>query len=225
MIVLKSDEGRTLYLTAWNYNAARLLTALENIVVNNGGKVKPGVKYFAENRSWNSAKRELAAKIEHAEKAMAEFGETEKRMEYKKSLIAELERYENMGDKCVEVKHTTYITFVIGGFYYNFSMDDNPFFPFHFCKIPVKDGMVDTDVYYAEDKKEWLYDCFMKSGCSDADIVEGANLILNMLQNAPHSQSSRSFVYESRRVKNTYNDDWHVERVRKYVNKKKPIDF
>ena len=61
------------------------------------------------------------------------------------------------------------------------------------------------------DKKEWLFDCFFKSNCGKSDIIEAANLIFNMLCNAPMSKIIRGI--HKQRVQNTYNDGWHFETV------------
>ena len=62
-----------------------------------------------------------------------------------------------------------------------------------------------------EDKKEWFYDCFLSWGCSESDIKEGANLIFNMLCNAPFSEIRR--FSRRQRVPNTYNNGYHYETV------------
>ena len=45
-------ENQRLYLSAWNYNACRMLGELAEIVKNNGGKVKPFRHVMANNREY-----------------------------------------------------------------------------------------------------------------------------------------------------------------------------
>lgn len=79
-----------------------------------------------------------------------------------------------------------YISFALNGCYYYYSIDDNPFFDFHFGKTAIdKNGMINKSYYMQKDKKEWLYDCFFQFDCSQADRREAANMIYNMLLSAP----------------------------------------
>ena len=48
-IVIK--DGTRLYLRAWEYNAARIITELANIVNNHGGRVKPTHTAIISDRS------------------------------------------------------------------------------------------------------------------------------------------------------------------------------
>jgi hypothetical protein len=48
-IVMK--DGERLYLRAWEYNAARIITELANIVKNHGGRVKPTNTAIISDRS------------------------------------------------------------------------------------------------------------------------------------------------------------------------------
>ena len=48
-IVIK--DGERLYLRAWEYNAARIITELANIVNNHGGRVKPSNTAIISDRS------------------------------------------------------------------------------------------------------------------------------------------------------------------------------
>ena len=47
-----TQENQRLYLAAWDYNCARMLGALAEIVENNGGKVKPFRHVMANNRTY-----------------------------------------------------------------------------------------------------------------------------------------------------------------------------
>lgn len=166
-IVIK--DGERLYLRAWEYNAARIISELANIVKNRGGRVKPTNKAIISDRS---AKEEAEP---------------------------------------ITVTHTSYISFVLNETYYYYQVNGNPFFKFYYSKTPIKKGMRSRDAGLEADKKEWLFDCFLGSNCEQQDIIEAANLIFNMLCNAPMSEIIRD--KRKQRVANTYNDGWHSETV------------
>jgi hypothetical protein len=162
-------DGERLYLRAWEYNAARIMTELAKIVKNHDGRVKPTHTAIISDRS-------------------AE-GESEP----------------------ITVTHTTYISFILDETYYYYQVNSNPFFEFHYQKTPIKDGKRSKDAVLEADNKEWLFDCFLNSNCGQPDIVEAANLIFNMLCNAPLSEIIRDSYKQ--RVPNTYNSGYHIERV------------
>jgi len=160
-MAIVTKDGERLYLRAWEYNAARIITELANIVNNHGGKVKPTPTAII---SYRSTKEE---------------------------------------NEPITVTHTSYISFILDKTYYYYQVDDNPFFEFYYSKTPMKNGKY--SVVLETDKKEWLFDCFLKSNCGQSDIIEAANLIFNMLCNAPMSKI----------IRNSYNDGCHMETVYK----------
>ena len=166
-IVIK--DGERLYLRAWEYNAARIISELANIVKNHGGRVKPTNTAIISDRS----------ATEEAEP--------------------------------ITVTHTSYISFILNETQYYYQVNENPFFDFYYSKTPIKNGMRSRDAGLEADKKEWLFDCFFGSNCGQQDITEAANLIFNMLCNAPMSKIIRD--KRKQQVANTYNDDWHFEMV------------
>lgn len=168
-IVIK--DGTRLYLRAWEYNAARIITELANIVNNHGGRVKPTHTAIISDRS------------------------TEEENEP------------------ITVTHTSYISFILDDTYYYYQVDDNPFFEFYYNKTPITNGKYSKDAGLEADKKEWLFDCFFKSNCGQPDIIEAANLIFNMLCNAPMSKIIRDG--RKQRVPNTYNNGYHMETIYK----------
>ena len=122
----------------------------------------------------------------------------------------------------ITVTHTTYISFVLDETYYYYQVNSNPFFEFHYQKTPIKNGMRSKDAALEAENKEWLYDCFLSSNCGQPDIVEAAHLIFNMLCNAPLSEIIRDSY--KKRVPNTYNSGYHIERVYKPERMDK-VDF
>lgn len=118
---------------------------------------------------------------------------------------------EERGSTEIVVTHTSYISFILDGFYYYYQADGNPFFPFYFSKLPVVNGKYPRAAYLDNDKKKWLYDCFLSKSCCNADVTEAANLIFNMLCNAAPSKIIREC--KRQRVPNAYNSGYHYETV------------
>ena len=124
---------------------------------------------------------------------------------------AELATREKISIEPITVTHTSYIRFVLDGYVYYYEISDNPFFDSHFSKVKVFDGKYSCDVYCDNDKKQWLYNCFLSYTCSNADVKEAANQIFNMLIMA---RPSRSYVRdETKSVPNIYNCGYHTEKV------------
>lgn len=166
-IVIK--DGERLYLRAWEYNAARIISELANIVKNHGGRVKPTNTAIISDRSAEEKSEPIT------------------------------------------VTHTSYISFILDETHYYYQVNDNPFFDFYWSKTPVRNGKYSKDAGLEADRKEWLFDCFFGSNCGQQDIIEAANLIFNMLCNAPMSKIIRD--KRKQQVANTYNDGWHFEMV------------
>lgn len=220
MIVTKENER--LFCKTWTYNAARILSELAQVVENNGGRVKYGHAAIISNYRAEEARREYTEKIQRLE-------DLEKN-ESKPARAAALEKYRRKLDAIgpelepVRVTHTTYISFVLDGFYYYFQVDDNPFFEFLYQKTPVRaDGTRSLDAYLVESKKEWLYDTFIIDyHAAQADCREAACMILNELQQAAPSGIARDA--ERRRVPNSYNSGYHYETVYK-PERRAALDF
>lgn len=208
MIVTK--ENQRLYPATWEYNAARITTELARIVENHGGRVKYGNAAIISNRSISGALMEKEQRATQLKALNAE-NEKEIRTAAIKALEKEIEELKQIDNTPRRVTHTSYISFVLDNNYYYFSVDSNPFFPFHYIKTPVNNNKYSQDACCEEDKKEWFFDCFFSWKCSDADIKEGANLIFNMLCNAPFSEIMRD--NRRQRVHNLYNNGYHYETI------------
>lgn len=218
----KEEEEETmtpnkLYLSNWDYNAALIIEELAAIVENNGGTVKPGTVTIIENRALNTNKREAAARLEQLERIEAEApGTNEHRTDAIKRLRADIEKWEHIDNTPRTVHHCTwssaYISFKLGGMYYYYQTDSNPFFDFHYQKTPIDiNGTVSCCACLENDPKEWLWDCFLRADATDADRREAANLIYNMLVKAAPSVIRR----DSRRVRvrNQYDGRYHYETI------------
>ena len=209
MIVTK--ENQRLYLKPWNYNAARIMSELAKIVENNGGRYKPTNAAIISDRSCAEKIREYEKKLALYKRIVSEGHGNEHTLAAIDFTEKEISRLKKVNAGPIRVTHTTYITFILDNLYYCYQVDDNPFFDFYYGKTPVKNGKRSRNAVLREDKKEWLYDCFLYSGCADADIIEAANLIFNMLVSAENSVIKRDS--KKRRVKNAYDSWYHYETI------------
>lgn len=211
-MAIVTKENQRLYLRTWEYNAARIITELANIVENHGGRVKP-MEYNAviSNRHLSESIKEAQSKIDSVKTAIKERGTTEAREKYLSDNEKELAQMEAIDNEPITVAHTSYITFIDDEKRYYYQVNSNPFFEFYYSKTPIKNGKYSRDAALMEDKKDWLYDCFFGFSASKADVTEAANLIYNMLINAPNSPIMRDG--KKQRVPNTYNDGYHLEMV------------
>ena len=206
-----------LYLSNWDYNAALIIEELAAIVENNGGTVKPGTVTIIENRALNENMRKSAARLEQLERIEADNpGTNEKRTEAMKRLRADIEKWQRIDNSPRTVHHCTwssaYISFKLGGMYYYYQTDSNPFFDFYYQKTPIDvNGTVSRCACLESDSKDWLWDCFLRADATDADRREAANLIYNMLVKAAPSVIRR----DSRRVRvrNQYDGRYHYETI------------
>jgi hypothetical protein len=184
--------GERRFLTSWKYNAARILTELENIVKNNGGTLCTTWQYstppewLTKRKKYLIINRTLEETIEKEKtllQRLEKLGKTDAARETQNKLdglclIDNAPRISYYADYL-------YIQFSLEGYFYYFSMDDNPFFDFHFARVKIEEGeKINQNYYLQNDNKKWLYDCFFFADCAEADTREAANLIFNMLLTA-----------------------------------------
>ena len=183
------------YFTNWHYNAACILQELENIIIDEGGAIvstwsKERETFTIENRTLSGAIKEQRERVERLKKL-------ERPALYEEQIKLEQLESINNEPKTLFYGDWLYISFTLNGYYYYYQLDRNPFFEFYFGKVKQENnGTVKKNYYMNEDKKDWLYDCFFRFDCSDADRREAAHLILNMLQAAPVSAQYRDATRE-----------------------------
>ena len=200
-------KEQTLYFTNWNYNAARILQRLEKLVIDNGGVIAStysgsfNTLYTLHNRTLNGAIREQVERVQRLEELNRDASKARE----------ELEELKNVNCPPIKTRFTTWIGFVLDNTYYNLSLDDNPFFPFHLQKIKVNNLSYTGDFYMEEFNKEWFFDCLLSFHCNDAEIKEITNLLFNELQAAP--LSGEYIETTKKRVPNLYNNGYHYETI------------
>ena len=183
------------YLTSWHYNAALILTELENIVKNNGGALCATWQYnnppawLTERKQYLIVNRTISEAINKERELLTRL-EKIGRTDAARETLGKIAQYEAINNEPVPTHYADYlyINFVLDGHFYSFSMDRNPFFDFHFAKMKIEEGnKINQNYYLRDDPKKWLYDCFLYMNCSAADIREAANLIYNMLLTADNN--------------------------------------
>lgn len=207
MIVLK--ENQRLYLTSWEYNSARILTKLAEIIKTQGGNVAPSTTAVVSNRSIAEQRREYLKRVEHLT-SLEEKEHSEKRTDAIKTYSEKLTELELLEIEPIKVTHITYISFTYDGFYYYYQTDDNPFFEFYYTKAVIVNGKY-SRCYLSNDNKDWLHDNLLSMRCNESDIDEAASAIFNMLISSKPSEKYRNG--HKTRVPNTYDGGYHYEMV------------
>lgn len=208
MLVLKENER--LYPDTWEYNEARIMSKLAEIVIKNGGRVKPCKKAVISNRSIEKMKNKIIEKLDFY-KSLEEKAHKDVRTAAIEKGEKELKELEGMKNDPIVVTHTSYISFIYDNTYYYYQMDDNPFFEFLLVKTPVKNGKYSRDAALEETEKDWLEDQLLKIGCSEKDINDAAKKIFDMLVASKNS----SIILDKKRVRvpNSYNNSYHYETI------------
>lgn len=209
--MLKTER---LYLTNWEYNMARVLSRLAVVVENNGGEIiyhNYDSIYMLSNRSVMEKVRENNERIKGLKGSIEVCPNMDKRAELIKRLEAENEEYKTKyaaeSENPIKCTHMNYIKFTLDGYYYYYQVEHNFLFEFYIHKYPIDNGEYDANRYPIEDKKEWMYDCLFKWGCSNEEIKEIANILFNTLV----SSKCGNLVSSKKRVPNYYDNRYHYE--------------
>lgn len=208
MLVLKENER--LYPDSWEYNGARIMSKLAEIIIENGGRVKPCKKAVISNRTIEEMKNKISEKLD-LYKSLEEKAHKDGRAAAIEKKEKELKELESVKNDPIVVTHTSYISFIYDNTYYYYQMDDNPFFEFLLIKTPIKNNKYSRDAALEETEKDWLEDQLLKIGCSEKDINDAAKKIFDMLVSSKNS----SIILDKKRVRvpNSYNNSYHYETI------------
>lgn len=208
MIVTKDNQR--LYATSWQYNSARILTRLAQLVTAQGGKVKPLHPAILSDRNLEDEIRETESKMNHLPEPNPDSW-LDVRFIVEHHYLNKLEELQSIPND-ITVTHTSYISFAMNGLYYSYQLDDNPFLPFYYMKTPIENGTYSGDACLANEPKPWLNDnSFIRYGCSDSEIETAAQAILALLLAAPLSTLRHDT--QRTRIPNTYDSGYHFENV------------
>lgn len=210
MIVIKDNERH--HATSWQYNSARILTHLAQLITAQGGKVKPLPSAVLSDRNLEEACTATQRRIESSYKAGLTSHPKERETQIS-NLQKELARFQAIPNAPITVTHTSYINFTMNGVYYSYSLDNNPFFPFHYLKTPIdpKSETYSGDACVEESSKSWFTDPLIGFGCPDSEIESAARAILSLLLAAPLSTIRHDT--KRTRVPNTYDSGYHFENI------------
>lgn len=206
MIVLKENER--LYATSWQYNSARILTRLAQLITAQGGKVKPLYPAVISDRNLEEACTATQRRIESSSTFHPKVREP-----LISNLQKELALFQAIPNAPITVTHTSYINFTMNGVYYSYQLDSNPFFPFHYLKTPIdpKSETYSGDACLEDDPKSWFTDPLIGFGCPDSEIESAAGAILSLLLAAPLSAIRHDT--KRTRIPNAYDSGYHFETI------------
>ena len=208
MIVIKENER--LYATSWQYNSARILTRLAQLITAQGGKVKPLYPAVISDRNLKEACTATQRRIESSSTLHPKVREP-----LISNLQKELALFQSIPNAPITVTHTSYINFTMNGVYYSYSLDNNPFFPFHYLKTPIEPKSEtysgDACMEESQSPKSWFTDPLIGFGCPDSEIESAAGAILSLLLAAPLSTIRHDT--KRTRIPNTYNSGYHFETI------------
>lgn len=210
-------DNKHLYLSSWEYNCARILSYLATIAEDHNATVKYGRPATITNRTLTDACRDISTRIDKLNAV-----NTERAHQAAITFETERARLASINNTPIQVTHLTYISFKLDNVYYSYSADNNPFFPFHYCKTSINNNSIDLDAFYMEAGKDWLYDCFFTFNASDSDCKDAANIIFNELMHSNFSTIRRE--HTKRRVTNLYNSGYHYEYI-ETPKRVKRLDF
>lgn len=210
MIVLKENERH--HATSWQYNSARILTRLAQLITAQGGKVKPLPLAILSDRNLEEACTATQRRLESSYKAGLTSHPKERETQIS-NLQKELARFQSIPNAPITVTHTSYIDFTMNGVYYSYSLNDNPFFPFHYIKTPIdpKSKTYSGDACMEESSKSWFTDPLIGFGCPDSEIESAAGAILSLLLAAPLSAIRHDT--KRTRIPNAYDSGYHFENI------------
>lgn len=196
------------FLPPTQYNSARILTRLAQLITAQGGKVKPLYSAVISDRNLEEACTATQRRIESSSTF---------HLKVREPLISNLQKelalFQSIPNAPITVTHTSYINFAMNGVYYYYELDDNPFFPFHYIKAPIdpKSETYSGDACMEESSKSWFTDPLIGFGCPDSEIESAAEAILSLLLAAPLS-TIRHDTFRTR-IPNAYDSGYHFENI------------
>ena len=208
MIVMKDNERH--YATSWQYNSARILTRLAQLVTAQGGKVKPLHPAILSDHNLEDAIQEIEARICTLTERENESHSDAQTLALQ-TCLSRLDRLRAIPNTPITVTHTSYISFAMNGLYYSYQLDSNPFFPFYYLKTPIENGTYSSDACLEDDPKSWFTDPLVGFGCPQSEIETAAQAILALLLAAPLSTLRHDT--QRTRVPNIYDSGYHFENV------------
>lgn len=179
---------------------ALILTRLAQLITAQGGKVKPLYPAVISDRNLEEICTATQRRIESSSTFHPKVREP---------LISNLQKELALFQSIPNAP----INFAMNGVYYSYSLDNNPFFPFHYIKTPIdpKSETYSGDACMEESSKSWFTDPLIGFGCPDSEIESAAGAILSLLLAAPLSTIRHDT--KRTRIPNAYDDGYHFENI------------
>lgn len=239
--------GNTFWLTGSDYNTARVIEKIADIVLEHGGRVNfndEGVEI--RPRGYRPYMEKAKKDIERAEFFLKDttgvFAKEETKAKLRETIatlqndLKELERKEEDAPVIKRRFGSKYglctgnIEFVLDHTLYTFEFADNPFFPDYWKKIQLNDNDEYIGVYYSDNlvpedtPKDYYIDELWKPCAAEKTIDDVAEDIFDRLIKKPYSERYKGDCrYVT--VPNIYNDGYHREKVYDADNKKRKVGF
>lgn len=108
----------------------------------------------------------------------------------------------------------TSTSFVLNGEYFYVEFDNNPFFDFHYHRIPLNANGKYVGTYFSDNlNKSWVYDCLFSHNVTEEELNDVFEKLVDTILNA--KQSNRYYNREKHRVPNRYDGRYHYEWIDK----------
>lgn len=207
------------YFRNYEYNTARMLTELDNLIVAKGGTVEPYYKQlFIIDRTLLNNIKDYEKRINELTDAYNKYGK-ENTLDMINNLKQRIKKLESVPNEWLEVKHTSYITFKLDNMYYYMQIDENPFVDNLYQKAKIVDNKRESTYLQKMNIKD-IIDYLYGNNLSNEEIKKVAERMLKTLQELNTTEACK--VTEKKRVANTYNNGYHYETVTK---KHQPIEL
>ena len=215
----------TLYLRPYNFNIARVLTAMAEKIKLRGGNVETRYPASIILRGHKEVIRDLQQTLINARLSLVAVAGNEKTHPEAVASISNtakrLERLNEISSAPVTVSHISHIRFILEGIMYYFQVDDNLFLPDYYLKTPVINGEYSRDACLDAIPKTWQQDVLFDYICDGDAVSECADYLLDYILDAQFSTVRPDT--KTVMVPNTYNDGYHRETVT--ARKTAKVDF
>lgn len=192
----------TRYCKISGYNRTRVLNEVAKMIEADGGEILHGdrviILYKAYTNEQNEQRRKAVDELPPVEKWSYKFG--------------------CYGDT---------LSFVLNGYFFNISYDDNPFFPITFTKIKIDENGGYIGKRYSDSNEELNERQYKKDGslafsigydnlfkiCNNDEILSMAKYHYEQIKKSVINGRESEIYNDKRRVKNYYNSGYHYERI------------
>ena len=210
----------TIYNKISNFNQARIITAIYEIVKENQGFLVsdfPYINTYKVKKIYNRTPQEI---IRDNNELIEKAKEKNIKNDFINKKITEYEEAKEHINESIVTVFTNYINFVIDDVVYYFQFDDNPFFPYYKIKEKAEkkeNYYLVKHNYYIEEIEEKLKNDIIDiiyNYLSDEEIKKIAKDIFNYLINCKFNE----IVTDKKRVSNLYDNGYHYEHIKEIRN-------